>query len=194
MYSLIIIGITVVTVVIIGCLVLKKRKSDGLDGFARIKASAAIDADTSYELCCGSIPHRLCVRLVPNYVVDVRTKASGAIDADTFFELCCGSIPHSLCVWLNPNYAIKIFRKSLMNLDKLKKNYKSGCSKKLSAWRKKLKILAKGCLRERMLMKSSQEFQTNYSGLIPDGTFDPNGTVQRERSTYNLNIKNWRNI
>ncbi|KAF3615009.1 hypothetical protein T459_14027 [Capsicum annuum] len=62
-----------------------------------------------------------------------------------------------------------------MNLDKLKKNYKSGCSKKLSAWRKKLKILAKGCLRERMLMKSSQEFQTNYSGLIPDGTFDPNG-------------------
>ena len=43
-----------------------------VDGFARIKASAAIDADTSYELCCGSIPHRLCVRLVPNYVVDVR--------------------------------------------------------------------------------------------------------------------------
>ncbi|PHU04370.1 hypothetical protein BC332_25192 [Capsicum chinense] len=30
-----------------------------------------------------------------------------------------------------------------MNLDKLKKNYKSGCSKKLSAWRKKLRILGK---------------------------------------------------
>ncbi|PHT30773.1 hypothetical protein CQW23_29693 [Capsicum baccatum] len=31
-----------------------------------------------------------------------------------------------------------------MNLDKLKNNYKSGCSKKLSAWMKKLKILGKG--------------------------------------------------
>ncbi|PHU04473.1 hypothetical protein BC332_25295 [Capsicum chinense] len=62
-----------------------------------------------------------------------------------------------------------------MNLDKLKKNYKVGCSKKLSAWRKKLKIFGKGCLRERMLMKSSQEFQKNYWGSTPDGIFNPNG-------------------
>ncbi|KAF3656296.1 hypothetical protein FXO38_14218 [Capsicum annuum] len=81
-----------------------------LYGFARIKASATIDADTSDELCCGSIPHRLCVSKHGL----VRTKASGAIDADTSCELCCGSIPHSLCVWLNPNYAVKV--KSLEKL------------------------------------------------------------------------------
>ncbi|KAF3655915.1 hypothetical protein FXO37_15701 [Capsicum annuum] len=42
-------------------------------GFARIKASATIDADTSDELCCGSIPHSLCVWLNPNYAVKVKS-------------------------------------------------------------------------------------------------------------------------
>ncbi|PHU26254.1 putative 2-dehydropantoate 2-reductase [Capsicum chinense] len=62
-----------------------------------------------------------------------------------------------------------------MNIDKLKKNFKFGCSKKLSAWRKRLKILGKGYLRERILMKSSQEFQKNYWGSTPDGIFNFNG-------------------
>ncbi|PHT93640.1 hypothetical protein T459_01522 [Capsicum annuum] len=44
-----------------------------LYGFARIKASATIDADTSDELCCGSIPHSLCVWLNPNYAVKVKS-------------------------------------------------------------------------------------------------------------------------
>ncbi|KAF3685142.1 hypothetical protein FXO37_00921 [Capsicum annuum] len=72
---------------------------DNGDGFARIKSSATIDADTSYELYCDGL---------------VRTKASGAIDTNTSCELCCGSIPHSLCVWLNPNYVVKV--KSLEKL------------------------------------------------------------------------------
>ncbi|KAF3662993.1 Phosphatidylinositol 4-phosphate 5-kinase 4 [Capsicum annuum] len=42
-----------------------------LDGLARTKSSGAIDADTSSELCYGSIPHSLCVRLNPNYAVNV---------------------------------------------------------------------------------------------------------------------------
>ncbi|KAM3343953.1 hypothetical protein P3S68_026043 [Capsicum galapagoense] len=66
-----------------------------------------------------------------------------------------------------------------MNLDKLKKNYKFGCSKKLYEWRKKLKIFGKGCLRERMLMKSSQEFQKNYWGSTPDGIFNSNENQEK---------------